>query len=226
MNLSTLKRRVLSVNGMSRRIVAFYKSSVTSAQYETGLTWYSDAYDFAARIGTEYALSVETVAGVVSALSPAVSWVVNKEDARRLIDNWSNIGNPERVKVSTYGQNKDKAIGILESKGSYNAVVDFFTADTKTLNFFCNIANPERTNVVTVDRHAIGIALGSTDTSHQQLCITKKRYRDIKEAYTMAAEQLGHRVPCNLQAICWISYREQYVNNRYTLESEYSDAPF
>lgn len=228
MNLSTLKRRMKSRNGMARRIVEFHGSHI-GGHPTTGSIWYRVAHEFCKSLAREYDLQVPTVAGVVSALSPSVSWAVNQEDARSLVHAYCIEGKPENCTVSTYGPNKMKAIGILDANDpTYRfTAAPFFMRDTKTNSFYYNLYAPMSSQKhVTVDRHAIGVAVGSTGTLHQGISVSYHRYRTMQDAYRTAADRLDIRYPCELQAECWIAYRTAYVDKRYTLESEYSGAPF
>ena len=86
-------------------------------------------------IANQYGLNVETVAGVVSALSPNNKWDINIIDAENLIRAY--LFEIEYPKVCTFGTQRDKAIMMLENNYDnpktcipygfvrYNVVVSF-----------------------------------------------------------------------------------------------------
>jgi len=217
MNLSKLKTRVNSTEGMKRRIVAFHNMHVTPDIATAGKIWYSNAYAKALYLSKCYAISLDTAAGVLSALSPAVSWTANQVDAENLIRAYVEGTDTDSVTVSTYGPNKRKALAILTEhteateERRFPDIKRFFKRDTKTRSFFLNIVQPHGTIAVTVDRHAIAVALGTTSPDASKLSITAKRYRSISEAYQLANKALGYHVPCDLQAVVWLAYRSLHV---------------
>ena len=75
--------------------------------FNDGLNWYNDAHSFCALTAVEHGLSLSSVVAIVAALSPAVAWEKNKEDAVSL------IVDPENAVVSTYGKNREKAVQIV-----------------------------------------------------------------------------------------------------------------
>ena len=72
----------------------------------------------------------------------------------------------------------------------------------KTSSFFWNIYDVDKTDVVTVDRHAIKIASNTTlDT------VSNKRYSLIEKAYIEAGRLLNVK-PQIVQSATWLKYRE------------------
>jgi len=212
--LDLYKKRVKDVEGMKAEIVRFHNSTVTTDDKTTANRWYYVANaickDLAAMPECQERFSLSQVAGVVSALSPACSWETNVADAETLIKGFCAGIDFDAITVSTYGQNKAKAFRILSGPTPLVNVREQFTAGTKTDNFLINIAKPSFADAVTIDRHAIGIALGSTDTSHQRLSITANRYRKIADAYRAAALHLGYKTANALQAVTWVAFRRDH----------------
>lgn len=69
----------------------------TDNQITTGLNWYQAAQDSASEIATRFNLPLTTVLGVIAALSPGLRWERNIEYANKLIDLWSNGGDPSNA---------------------------------------------------------------------------------------------------------------------------------
>lgn len=68
-----------------------------------------------------------------------------------------------------------------------------------------NILQPNNTSVVTIDRHAISIALGRVSTQKEQ-SLTKNQYEFFVQCYVWTAEQLGI-TPSELQGRTWSAWR-------------------
>jgi hypothetical protein len=156
-----------------------------------GRDWYLEANDIAKRWAKKSGLTYQRVAQVISLLSPSVAWDINLRDAHKLIfateeERWS-------MKVSTYGPQKDKAIGVI--KGTYD--FHFTGYNWKTYNFAWCIADPTHDTSVTVDRHAYWVA------NRKEEKITDKRYRETANAYREVAKLLN-LLPLQVQAITWL----------------------
>ena len=140
----------------------------------------------------ECGFTLENVAQCVAILSPQVDWDTNKRNA---------------VLIAT---TLDTDISIFASAKQKNQAVDALmnvyripeTAQ-KIFSFADNIANPESLRV-TVDRHAVGVALN--DKSADRLRVTSKRYRELQAAYQDVA-RLNGLMPYQVQAITWLTYK-------------------
>jgi hypothetical protein len=182
-------------------------NSATAEQLNEGLNWYNKAHKYAKMLSEKYNVSLAKVCGIISALSPSTNWNKNIKDTEELLK-----GNSTH-KFSAYGHNVLKAYKIL------NAALDmdvelFFSLKTgaKTLNFYRNILEPKNANYVTIDRHAYAIWIGSEGSGEAR--ITLKLYREIAQDYVKVAEQL-RILPAQLQAVTWVAYREQFVNEMH-----------
>lgn len=213
MNLDICKKRASNVHGMRAMIIRFHERYVTAGDINHGKRWYRDARAIASGIASDHGFTVAQVCGVISALSPSVSWETNLTDAETICKAFADGIPFDTVTVSTYGQNKDKAHRILSGLGDAQSVSEQFKFPSKTGSFFFNLLYPKAPTFVTVDRHALGIALGSRDSNvHQSLSITNKRYRAIADAYVSASRYLGYESPCQLQASTWVAYRRNFAN--------------
>ena len=207
------------------QIINVYNQA-TPGEMEAGKLWYSSAYRICLHIANKFNCPITKVVGVVSALSPGTNWNQNIADAHNLILAWYHLIDPAEVVVTTYGANKRKAIRVLNLNSSDSEDIERLLLHkskiNKTGSFFWNILRYSDREHVTVDRHAIRIALGPEYLDNA--CMTEKRYRTTVEAYKIAAKGLNLRGN-ELQAITWCAYRrlnhiEVGVNNTIYSEIE------
>jgi len=177
-------------------ILKVYKVSVNSEQND----WYREAHQFGVEVSSflksfkNYDVTVNQVLGIVSALSPLKEWEKNKEIAVDFILT-GDCGH--------MGANKRKARAILNCDGSDDKILEILSGP-KTSRFYMNMMYPDGTGV-TVDRHAIAIAIGRTATNKEQ-ALTPKAYTFIEKCYIMTAETLGLD-PLHLQSITWQAWK-------------------
>ena len=177
-------------------ILKVYKVSVNSEQND----WYREAHQFGVEVSSflksfkNYDVTVNQVLGIVSALSPLKEWEKNKEIAVDFILT-GDCGH--------MGANKRKARAILDCDGSDDKILEILSGP-KTSRFYMNMMYPDGTGV-TVDRHAIAIAIGRTATNKEQ-ALTPKAYTFIEKCYIMTAETLGLD-PLHLQSITWQAWK-------------------
>ncbi len=189
-------------NKASKRLTSYFMKATAEEGYQ-GLMWYSTAHQFAKELAKQYKLPLETVTSVISVLSPAVVWDINKRDAKALIKAYYSRGflGATATTVSTYNQNKRKAISILLNKSE----LELTKTNNKTYNFHKNILKPTCLKHVTIDRHALkafkGIKKGGS------VFVSPSEYKRVGDAYRRTAEHLG-LLPCQLQAIVWLAYKE------------------
>ena len=181
---------------IKNNILKVYK---VSADYERN-DWYREAHNFGVEVSTflksfrNYNITVNQVLGIVSALSPLKEWEKNKEIAVDFILT-GDCGH--------MGANKRKARQILDCNGSDDEILKILNGP-KTSRFYMNMMYPDGTGV-TVDRHAIAIAIGRTATDKEQ-SLTPKAYEFIEKCYIMTAETLGLD-PLHLQSITWQTWK-------------------
>ena len=181
---------------IKNNILKVYKVSVNSEQND----WYREAHQFGVEVSSflksfkNYDVTVNQVLGIVSALSPLKEWEKNKEIAVDFILT-GDCGH--------MGANKRKARAILDCNGSDDKILEILSGP-KTSRFYMNMMYPDGTGV-TVDRHAIAIAIGRTATNKEQ-SLTPKAYTFIEKCYIMTAETLGLD-PLHLQSITWQAWK-------------------
>lgn len=93
----------------------------------------------------------------------------------------------------------------MECDADIDTILEILSGN-KISAFFMNVYRPYGANYVTIDRHAVSIALGEPVTG-DLLKMTAKQYGFFTEAYIKASKRVGI-LPCQLQAITWVSWRE------------------
>jgi hypothetical protein len=193
---------------IKNNILKVYNLSLESEKND----WYLEAHNFGVEVSTfmksfrKYNITVNQVLGIVSALSPLKEWEKNKEIAVDFILT-GDCGH--------MGANKRKARAILDCDGSDDAILEILKGP-KTSRFYLNMMYPYGSGVtlyrslyphggVTVDRHAIAIAIGRTATDKEQ-SISSSVYDFLEECYIMTSEMLG-LTPLHLQSITWQAWK-------------------
>lgn len=169
-----------------------------------GIAWYPEAREFAVRLSQAYGVRLETVTRVIAALSPNSEWTRNKKDAREIIAYWRygrEAGKPF-PRLSAYRRNVQKAIDILE--GDLEAL-----KGNKVCAFAENILQPEVSDNVTVDGHALAIACATRVNLKSIPKINDSEYARFSRVYRETAESLGLR-PLQLQAVTWLVWKRIY----------------
>lgn len=167
-----------------------------------GLTWYDRAHNVAADLGRGPARNVWQAAGVLAALSPQSSWHANIGYATDAYANGAES-------VGHYDDATRKAGAILNGADPHDVL-----GGRKVRSFYANISEPERPGRVTVDRHAVAIALWGPQSRHHwklppvspKLLKRIGTYQLIAAAYRGAARQLDI-LPHQAQAIAWATWR-------------------
>jgi len=204
MNVKPLHRGAVPLQrGVSKRLHSFYVNSSQDNKVN-GHIWYLEAHKFAKQLSIEHNLSLDCVAGVIAVLSPACTWEQNKKDAEKVIQAYSLLKTQgvKQVSVSTYAQNKLKALELIKDNKGLEAT----KTNLKTFNFSKNIINPLDDEHVTVDRHAVKALRGMKQGG--SVNITAKEYKRAETAYKKTAKYLGI-LPAELQAVVWLAYKDE-----------------
>lgn len=157
--------------------------------------WYLEANSWCANFDK---CSLSVVAGVVAALSPVKRWEQNLICAQDMI---------ETGDCGHMGAFKDKARAILASDGSDESILKILNG-RKISAFYLNIRYPHKANNVTIDRHALSIALGHKVTDAEYQGMTAKQYAFFVECYTIAAMKVEIS-PVLMQSATWVYYRRE-----------------
>lgn len=175
---------------MIENIVSVFERA-TPAEVEAGINWYPTAHRIALEISNG---DLERGAGVIAALSPMQKWDRNIELARIAFATGNVTGGLKR--------NCAKANAIVAGANPLDVL-----GGEKVLSFYANIVNPQG-DAITIDRHAIDIALGRVHTDATRPSMSKGRYAEFFNAYLDAAKRCGV-FPLELQAITWVTWRRE-----------------
>ena len=160
--------------------------------------WYQEAHNFGTDVASLFDIPVSKVLGIVSVLSPLKEWNNNKKLAIEFISS----GDCGHMK-----NNKRKARDILaldvDSALEYNILK--IINGQKTTAFYLNMMYPNRSDYVTIDRHAVAIAIGRNATENEQV-LTGRQYTFLRDCYVDVAESIG-LAPLHLQSITWQTWK-------------------
>ena len=160
----------------------------------TAQNWYFTVNDYCKTVSDMYNVPLIKVAGIMSALSPNNTFASNVKSLENFLKFKGDC------KVATYGNQKIKALAILNSGDDITVEeIKKILGGLKTQAFFDNIYRPESSQDVTIDlwmiRH-FGI----------QGSLTPKRYRDASNKIKVLAKQLN-LLPHQVQAKLWVDIR-------------------
>ena len=205
--------RDFSRSAMASNLEAILEAS-SKNEIKSGRQWYQDCNQFALKLASKYGHSLEKIAGIISSLSPETRLKNN------LIDTISLLENGNEAIVTTYDNNKIKALNILENR--LDAHDHFQASINKTASFYYNILRPLENNRVTIDRHASRVLHGYYLTGNEAIYYnnTPKKY-SINETVYQATASKYDLLPHCLQAITWLAYRRLYVGKRYQDNSDH-----
>lgn len=156
--------------------------------------WYFRVNEYCVTLSEIYNVPLNKIAGIMSALSPNNTFASNVKSLEAFLRTKGNC------KVSTYGNQKIKALTILNAPDTISIdEVKTILGGLKTMAFFDNIVRPESSEDVTIDlwmiRH-FGIE-GS---------LTPKRYKDASNKIKDLAKSLN-LLPHQVQAKLWVDIR-------------------
>lgn len=187
-NNDTLTRTKVTNN-----IIRCYNETTKEQRYD----WYKEANNFCVDLGKKFSISTFRVVGIVSALSPMKSWSQNKKLAEEFLNG---------KRGGTFKSNVAKCEEILkDSTKSPNDVRKILNGN-KTVAFFNNIFNYTDTENVTIDRHAIEIAVNYA-MEDKLKTLSSHQYEFFKNCYIRASVKLKVR-PSMVQSATWVYWRE------------------
>ena len=187
----------------------YYAAKQYPSLYEEGLYWYFDAQRIAGDMARRNRVSLQSAVGVIAALSPNNKWKRNLIDAENCLKVVAAGGWDSDFKASTYGQNKLKAWWIASEKSP-----DEILGGNKVRSFYANILVPDDPFTVTIDGHAVAIALGARIPLSKSPQLSDKQYEAVAEAYRQATVEINadsltksDLLPSQVQAVTWTYYR-------------------
>ena len=163
-------------------IIAMYFSS-SKVDRVKGKSWYSNAYSIACTLGKKYNCTSNTASAIISALSPSNKWNRNVEDAEMMLRANAYDLDLNECKPSTYGNQKLKAIAIIEGNVSDDETLKGILNGQKTKSFYANISTNGKTDDCTIDGHSYNVWNGTVTNLNDVPGMTPKTYRMIQDDY-------------------------------------------
>jgi len=161
--------------------------------------FYANANLWCRQLAEEAGTDAVTAIGIVAALSPLKSWENNKQLAQRVL--------LEKIYTGHTKLQMGKAVQILSSSGP--SEIESILHGEKTTNFFRNILFYKSKTDVTIDRHAVNLALNGLVYTG----LGVSAYQFFKMCYVIAAEEVNV-TPLSLQATVWTSWRARNGRKR------------
>tara|TARA_R110000868_G_scaffold116979_1_gene310867 strand:- start:86 stop:658 length:573 start_codon:yes stop_codon:yes gene_type:complete len=186
-------------------------NQATPDDFKAGTSWYETARQDAERMAVKHRIPTEVAAHAIAALSPGVRWATNLRAAETLLES-RNFS--EQV-VPGYPKNVLKAKRIISSyfyPEEGRSWRDWLSGP-KVTAFAANIVDPNRTQQVTLDTHAISVALGIRYTTKETPDLRKEEFQRITRAYEKVAEEYKIS-PNSCQAITWLVWRKLHTKRR------------
>ncbi len=195
------KGQTLTTTKVVNNILRVYDQSTNNHN------WYVEANTLAFELGKKYLpndtekVATAKVSGIIASLSPLKSWDENKKITITFLQG----GKAKHTAVMV-----NKAKLILSSNGDVDVIAEILNGN-KITSFFLNILQPYTSQAVTIDRHAISIAVGESLTG-DQLQISTNQYKFFETCYRVAANK-RNELPSQMQAVTWVKWRELKSNN-------------
>ena len=156
--------------------------------------WYGVARHLARQLAHDRPYYASQCAGVMAALSPLKTWEENLDIAYDFIEHG--------IMSHTY-LFVNKAERIMNCDGGTATICSILNG-RKITAFFLNIMGDN--NTVTIDRHALSIALGRDTYDHDYRGMTARQYAFFQECYVIAATKERIK-PSLMQSTTWQTYR-------------------
>jgi len=189
-----------------RNILKVYRRATTE-DIANGQEWYDKAKRYANTISKKTGVHLHTVIGVMAALSPNNKWKRNVADCERMCGAWMSGFEIDDFKVSCYNNMKLKAWSILDDNLTSDDDILTRLNGQKIRSFYSNIRG---LNEVTIDGHALNIALGKVQgLTSGKTNMGKKKYIEMQRVYVRAAKRVD--IPAHvLQAITWTTWKREH----------------
>jgi len=188
----------------------------TAEEMTSGLTWYRDGLETAARLVADArkrgevvhkrAITRNALAGILAALSPQKSWSRNLGLLLDLL-----AGRP----VGQFATQVAKARAILGGRAPLDVLVG-----PKERAFYLGFTDPN-TEAVTIDGHAYSVWQGQRIMT-TRVKITAALFRLAAADYATAADQVGLR-PHQIQAITWLTHRRIHNSTGHVQDQKNSE---
>jgi hypothetical protein len=178
-------------------------AQVTESELKHGKTWYSNAKVECQAMADKYELPLNTVVGVVAALSPTNRWQRNLADAADMLETFTGGGYLESCAPSTYKTMRDKAWKVLEAAIVSDDLIAAILNGPKITDFFHCIMGYD---VCVIDGHAWCIANADRRTLQEIPSIGRKLRNELQGAYIRAGKKHG-MTAYEMQAATWVAWK-------------------
>ena len=184
---------------LTRNITRVFRTA-TPEQIEAGRTWYTKAHTIANTLSDTHDVPLNTVAGIIAALSPLNSWGVNVNLATQFLSR----GGLDSGYLTR---------GLQTARFIYDgAEPSTILGGRKVRAFYEAIRTKGNTDFVCIDRHAFDLV---TNTRLNTQTLTLKRYTDAVDKYRRATHILNKEYnedfsPTQVQAITWVTWRSRF----------------
>lgn len=172
---------MIAVEQMVENVYAVYNAAQKG---EDAVQWYAIANAWIVKTAQVFDTTPDVVAYVVATLSPKLRWDKNLESTLAMLE-LQAWGYTDK-RNSALGANTQKVLDAFDGHRPYTATGD------KVSSFQRNLLGDY--DAVTIDRHAVAIALrglNAIGTDSGGVKITSKDYQRFVEAYRIAALRLG-----------------------------------
>ena len=162
-----------------------------------GFFWYSDQHNYLKAMAGYYGIPFNVVCGITAVLSPSISWDVNLNAVRLLLQNKGKVSG---IKTTGYPLNWKKATRMYRNR----KVFPYLSGD-KVTAFYDNLLKPHASTKVAIDTFMIACYYGYTDKANCAKHFTPKYNKVLQDEIKILAEKYD-RSPCQMQATIWIAY--------------------
>lgn len=187
------KGEVLSRTKVKNNILRIWNLTDETERYD----WYANANKLAEIMANNNDTTKAKAVGVIAALSPLKTWEQNLKIARDFLLTGT---------AGHMGQFVNKAIQIVNSDGSDETILDILRG-RKISAFYLNILYPNKANNVTIDRHALSVALGYWVSDEDYAGMTAGQYQFFVQCYILAAMK-ADTTPLTMQSATWVKWRK------------------
>lgn len=176
--------------------------AATEDEMSRGINWYADAHlictDLADSSGIKH-LTPLHVAGIMAALSPMRSWKENIEKTRQVVETGTTTGLGHTVVTANLIWHGIDPHVVIERTGE----------NLKVMSFFDNIAYPESSQAVTIDRHMWTLLFADPKIVQKaDLYFKPHEYMWAVDIFRKVAAEHGY-LPHQVQAVTWLAWRRQ-----------------
>lgn len=185
----------LTLTKVTNKILKVYDQATEEEKFD----WYKDANAFAKSIAkSSDHKDVAIACGVIAALSPMNLWSNNKRMAKEAMESGVATGSTTVL--------RKKANDILVCSGSEDEILRILNGN-KICSFFKNMLYPAINSDVTIDRHAISVALGRNIGNRDEYkSLTAKQYQFFADAYKRAAKK-RNATALMMQSVTWVAHK-------------------